>query len=59
MCVAHGPQSKKRTRAVEAKLGVWMSEMKRSKDRERGLQLHRDGENTTRTCHWRNERDGK
>jgi len=24
VCVAHGPQSKKRMRAVEAKLGVWM-----------------------------------
>lgn len=46
MCVAHGPQSKKRTRVVEAKLREWMSEMKRRKDRERGLQLHRDGENT-------------
>lgn len=39
VCVAHGLQSKKRLRVVEAKLGVWMSEMKRRKDRERGLQL--------------------
>lgn len=60
MCVAHAPQSKKRMRAVEAKLGVWMSEMKkRRKDRVRELQLHRDGEKTTTTFHWRNERKGK
>lgn len=59
MCVAHAPQSKKRMRAVEAKLGVWMSEMKkRRKDRERELQLHTDGEKTT-TFHWRNDREGK
>lgn len=39
VCVAHGPQSKKRMRVVEAKLGVWMSEMKSRKDGDRGMQL--------------------